>query len=135
MIAPARHIPDSHRDLVDRPLIASLAITLSDGTPQVTPVWFHVEDGYFYVNTAKGRVKEKALARHPYAALLVIDPSDPYRYLAVRGPVVEASEAEGRAHINLLSKRYTGNAVFRSNSPNEVRIRYKIAPAFILAEG
>lgn len=135
MTEPIKHIPDSHRDLIDRPLIASLAITLSDGTPQVTPVWFHVEDGYFYVNTAKGRVKEKALARRPYAALLVMDPSSPYRYLAVRGPVVETSEAEGRAHINLLSKRYTGNPVYRFGPPDEVRIRYKIAPAFVLAEG
>ena len=128
-------IPDSHRDLVDRPLIASLAITLSNGTPQVTPVWFNVEAGYFFVNTAKGRVKAKALAKNAYAAILVIDPANMYRYLAIRGPVIEASEAEGRAHINLLSKRYTGNEVYRFGPPDEVRIRYKVLPEFILAEG
>lgn len=129
-------VPQSHRDLIERPVVAALGATLSDGTPQVTPVWFNTDsDGYFYFNTAKGRVKQKALAKNPYVALLVVDPSNPYRYLAVRGPVVEASEAEGRAHINALSQKYTGNPVYKSGPPSESRIRYKVAPQFVSVMG
>ena len=50
-------IPESHRDLLERPLIMTLATTLPDGTPQATPVWFHFEEGYIYLNTAVGRLK------------------------------------------------------------------------------
>ncbi len=32
-------IPDKYRDLLDRPIVVSLATLLSDGTPQVQPVW------------------------------------------------------------------------------------------------
>lgn len=33
-------IPESHRDLIERPIVTTLATTLPEGTPQVTPVWF-----------------------------------------------------------------------------------------------
>lgn len=129
-------VPKSHRDLIERPVVAALGTTLSNDTPQVTPVWFNTDaDGYFYFNTAKGRVKEKALANKPYVALLIVDPTNPYRYLAIRGPIVEASPAEGRAHINALSQRYTGNPTYKSGTPDEQRIRYKVSPQFVSVMG
>jgi PPOX class probable F420-dependent enzyme len=127
-------IPEKYRDLATAPLIAALATTLSNGTPQVTPVWFSYTDGYFYVNTAAGRVKEKAMKKNPYVALLIMDPKSVYRYLAVRGPIVEASEAEGWAHIHALSRHYGGKD-FTPNHPDEVRIRYKISPEFVDGHG
>jgi predicted pyridoxine 5'-phosphate oxidase superfamily flavin-nucleotide-binding protein len=33
-------IPDSHRDLLERPLYAHLATVRPDGKPQVNPMWF-----------------------------------------------------------------------------------------------
>jgi hypothetical protein len=32
-------IPDKYRDLLDRPIVVSLATVMSDGPPQVQPVW------------------------------------------------------------------------------------------------
>lgn len=128
-------IPASHTDLVEKPLLANLAVTLADGTPQVTPVWFNTDEaGHFYFNTAKGRLKAKALEGVKYAAILIMDPTNTFRYLAIRGPVV-ASEAEGRAHINALSKRYTGNPVYGFGPPDEVRIRYMLTPEHVSAIG
>ncbi|MFC6565714.1 pyridoxamine 5'-phosphate oxidase family protein [Actinoplanes utahensis] len=39
-------IPEEHRDLLERPLIADLATVREDGTPQVNPMWF-AWDGEF----------------------------------------------------------------------------------------
>ena len=36
----SKSIPPSHIDLLERPLLAALATTLPNGTPQVTAVWW-----------------------------------------------------------------------------------------------
>jgi PPOX class probable F420-dependent enzyme len=128
-------IPESHHDLIARPLLAHLATTLPDGTPQVTPVWFDYEDGHFFFNTAVGRLKDKAIRKNPYIAFTVIDPVDGFYYLAVRGPVVEISEEHGRAHIDRLARRYTGAEKYTFGPPEEARVRYKVAPEHVLAFG
>ena len=124
-------IPISFMDLIDRPLVASLATTMNDGTPQVTPVWFSYADGLFYVNAATGRIKDRNLQARPYAALMIVDTSSAYRYIAIRGPIIDFSSPEiGRAHINELSFRYVGNAIYQG-SAKEIRVRYTIRPDHI----
>lgn len=125
-------VPASYRDLVDQPIVAAVGTTLPDGTAQVTPVWFSTDEaGYFYFNTAVGRLKDKAIKEHPYVALMILDPANPYRYLAVRGPVVLITEEGAREHINQLSARYTGQPVYTFGPPDEPRVMYKIAPEHV----
>lgn len=129
-------IPPQYADLLEQPIVASLATTMADGTPQVTPVWFHFADGLFYVNAATGRIKDRNMQARPYVALLIVDPSNPYRYVAVRGPITQIDVGEiGRDHINFLSNRYFGRPIYRSDDPNEVRARYTITPQHISAMG
>ncbi len=129
-------VPDALRDLIDRPLLVMLGTTLPNNTPQVTPVWFYEEGGYFYFNTAVGRLKDKAIRANPYVSLLVMDPDNGFRYLQVRGPVVEFLEGEaGRAGINRLAGRYTGNPIYSFGPPEELRVHYKVKPEHILAFG
>ena len=101
-------IPESCQDLLDRPLIMSIATTLADGTPQVTPVWFNHEDGYILFNSARGRLKDRAIRRNPYVALTIIDPENPMHFLAIRGPVVEITEEGAREHIDALAQTIYG---------------------------
>lgn len=126
-------IPDKYADLIERPLIMSLATTLSDGTPQVTPVWFSYEHGHFFINSAQGRLKDRAIRANPYIAFTVVNPDDPYDWFAVRGPVVEINEDQqvARAHIDQLARRYTGAESYTLSSPSEQRIRYKVAPEHV----
>jgi PPOX class probable F420-dependent enzyme len=126
-------IPASHIDLLERPLPASLATTLPNGTPQVTAIWFNFADGHIYINSAAGRLKDRAIRAKPYVALMVIDPENPYRYLQVRGPVVEITEEGGDEHINFLSHRYDGKDY--TFTPGQVRVRYIIAPEHVDAHG
>lgn len=129
-----KSIPESHRDLLDRPLIMSLATTLQDGTPQVTPVWFNSADGYIRFNSARGRLKDRAIRERPYVAVTIVDPDNHYRYLAIRGPVVEITEEGGREHIDFLAKRYRGLDKY-PGPLEEVRVTYRLAPEHVVAAG
>ena len=121
----SKSIPPSHADLLDRPLLAALATTLPNGTPQVTAVWFNYEGGRVHINSAAGRLKDRAIRAKPYVALMVIDPQNSARYIQVRGPVVTITEAGANEHINALSHRYEGKDY--TFVAGQVRVRYEIA--------
>lgn len=123
------NIPETHRDLLldSTKALAFLATTMKDGTPQVTPVWFDMEDGVLRINTARGRVKDLNMTARPHVSLAIIDPHDPYRYMQIRGEVASIEEEGARDHIGLLSKKYLGRDKF-SGSVNETRVIYRIKP-------
>jgi PPOX class probable F420-dependent enzyme len=125
-------IPEGYADLLsrDKRAFAHLALVLKDGTPHVSPIWFDYKDGLIVINTARGRVKDKALHRHPYAALSINEPADPNRYLLIRGPVVEETEEGAWEQIDDLNLKYNGSPHFR-RLPGQVRVIYKIRPAHI----
>lgn len=127
-------IDERYHDLLTKPIIMALATTLSDGTPQVTPVWFSYEDGYICFNTAVGRVKDKAIKARPYVAVTIVDPQNGQRYLAIRGPVeVIDDPAVGRQHINELNAKYRGDPVFPGPA-NQQRVKFRMAPEHVFAE-
>jgi hypothetical protein len=64
----------------------------------------------------------------PEVALVIQDPSDPYRYLQIRGRVVEVTTHKAREHIDSLSGKYTGKDRYDSLRTGEVRVIYKIRP-------
>ncbi len=122
-------VPDKYADLFnsDKKVFAYLALVMKDGTPQVTPLWFDYDGKYIIVNTARGRVKDKILHRHPTVAMVMQDPADPYRYVQVRGKVVDETEEGGYEMISHLNQKYHGNPNYPKR-PGEVRVTYKIEP-------
>lgn len=125
-------IPPSHLDLLDdrTRAFAYLATVMKDNTPQVTPVWFNTDGEYILINSAQGRLKDKNMRARPYIALAIQDPKNPYRYLQIRGQVVNITTEGGRDHINKLSQKYTGNPKY-AGPEDEIRVTYKILPAKI----
>jgi PPOX class probable F420-dependent enzyme len=128
-------IPASHADLLTKPAFANLATLNPDGSPQVTPVWVDFDGSHVIVNTARGRVKAKNLAREPRIALSIADPQNPYRYLGLQGRVVEMTEKGGDAHIDKMAKKYLGKDSYPFRKPGEVRIIVKIAPDKVHTNG
>ena len=126
-------IPERYLDLLadEKKAFLYLATSMQDGSPQVTPVWFSYEDGYLLVNSARGRVKDRNMRRHPHVAACIQDPGNPYRYLQLRGRVVEIREQGAEEHILGLAKKYTGQASFQKSNPDEVRVIYRILPESI----
>ena len=122
-------IPASHQDLFkdETRAYAYLATVMSDGTPQLTPLWFNVEEDHILINSAKGRTKDKNIRAHPNIAILIADPKSPfYRWMQIRGCVVEITEKGAVDHISALSMKY-------DNKPwtvqaGQTRVIYKIRP-------
>jgi hypothetical protein len=67
--------------------------------------------------------------------LSIQDPENPYRYLEIRGKVVEATEKGADDHINSLAKKYLGKDVYPFRQPGEKRVIYKIEPHKFSAMG
>ena len=124
----ANAIPQEFRDLFDKKAFGHLATVMKDGTPQVTPVWCDFDGIHVRINTAKGRIKDKNMRRNPHVALSIQDPDNPYRFLSVRGEVVEINEKEADKHIDTLAKKYIGEDKYPFRRPGEVRVLYKIRP-------
>jgi PPOX class probable F420-dependent enzyme len=128
-------VPKEYHDLLTdgKRAFAFLATVMDNGSPQVTPVWFNTDGESIFVNSARGRVKDRNMRARPDVSLAIIDPEDWYRYIQVRGTVVDYSEEHGDEHINALSAKYTGNQVYTGKSPGEVRVRYTIRPESVSA--
>jgi len=129
-----RNIPLSHIDLFEKRAVASLATLMTDGRPQVTPLWVLYEAPYVIVNSAKGRIKDRNMRRDERVAIEVRDPDNPYRYLAIQGRVVEITERGARDVINAMSLKYLNEPVY-GGPPDETRVTYKILPERVHASG
>ncbi len=128
-------IPENFQDLTTEPAIAHLATVMNDGGPHVTPVWFDLEDGKIRINSAKGRVKDRNMRKNPKVALSILDPKNPYRYLAIRGKVTEITEEGAEEHIDRLAKKYMNVEEYPNRSAAEVRVLYRITPEHIFTLG
>jgi PPOX class probable F420-dependent enzyme len=121
-------IPEKFHDLLKNETRAFLflATVMDDGSPQVTPVWFDYDDGHIRINTAEGRVKDRNMRSRPSVAVCIADPRDGYRYIQIRGRVIERTYEGADAHIDALNHKYRGDAW--KLRPGQVRVIYKIQP-------
>ena len=131
------HIPESHLDLLkdEKKAFLYLATIMSDGSPQVTPIWFNTDGEYVLINSAKDRVKDRNMRIRPQVALCIQDPSNPYRYLQIRGKVVEFTIEGADDHIDALTLKYRGVPKYPSRQPGEQRVMYKIQIVKVDAHG
>lgn len=107
-------IPEEYHDLFEKRTIAHFATRMPDGTPQVTPVWvdYDVDAEELLVNTARGRQKERNAREDPKVGVSMTDPDDSYRFVSVRGRVVDITEEGAVEHIDALTQRYMGQETY-----------------------
>ena len=115
--------------------LAHLVTLNKDGSPQVTPVWVDYDGKHVRFNSALGRVKDKNVRRDPRVAMSIQDPANPYRYLQVRGRVVEITQDGADEHINKLSQKYLDKPEYPNRQPGEVRVLYRIEPQKVSVMG
>jgi PPOX class probable F420-dependent enzyme len=118
------------RRLLEEPNLAHFVTLMPNGSPQVTPLWVDHDGTHVLINTAEGRQKPRNLARDPRVALSVVDRNSPYRYVQVRGRVVEITREGAFEHICKLSEKYTGSANYPRRQ-GEQRIIVKVLPEHI----
>ena len=118
-------LDENQAAFVDNPFVGVVTAIRPDGSPHSTVVWVDREDGVVTFNTARGRAKDGYLQRDPRASLLVVDPNDAYRWIAVSGPV-EMSEDGADAQIDRLAKKYLGKDTYPFRRDGEVRVTVRI---------
>jgi PPOX class probable F420-dependent enzyme len=106
-----------------------LATIMPDGSPQVTPIWFNVDDETILINTNEGRIKDRNMKARPKVAFVIQDPKTPYRYVQIRGEIAEHTTQGADEHINQLSLKYD-NEPWKYRK-GQKRIIYKIRPNHI----
>jgi len=116
------------------PFVATATTLRPDGSPRNTIVWIDAEDGTVTFNTAVGRAKERYLRSDPRAAVLVVDPEDSYKWVAVSGRAELTTEGADE-QIDHLAKKYLGQDTYPWRSPDEERIKVRIRPEKIDSAG
>ena len=123
------------RELIARPVLATLATLNPDGSPQVTPLWVDLDGDDVVFNTARGRKKARNLERDARVGVTVIDPDDQYNVVAFRGTVVDISTEGADAHIDWLAHKYLGVDSYPMRREGEVRIRVTVRTDRITMQG
>jgi PPOX class probable F420-dependent enzyme len=102
--------PETHTDLLDRPLFAHFATVRPDGAPLVNPMWFLWDSGQGVVKMThtKKRSNYRYVQREPRVALSIADPDMPYRYIQLRGVVESIEDDPTGAFYQVLQLRYRG---------------------------
>lgn len=133
-------IPDSHKDLLERPIATTMATAMPDGSLQNTVLWFDWDGEKIRVSTTKDRQKYKNLTANPNVSLMFVDPDNMYRYLEVRGTVEFAEEGAydlidqlAKAYVNKDS--YYGGVAPAEAKAKEERIILNIVPKHIVTNG
>lgn len=101
-------LPDNLIVLLRQASLCFLATTMPDGSPQLTQTWVDTDGEHIVINTVQGHQKARNVERDPRVAVSICDRSNPARYHAVRGRVINATTEGGAEHIEVLAQRYLG---------------------------
>lgn len=97
-------------DLLDQPIVSTLATYRRDGTVLLSPVWHEWHDGGFNICAGTDDVKVRHLRRDPRASLVLYDQRPPYRGVEMRG-VTRLVDAGAYAEaLRRIAVRYLGQA-------------------------
>ena len=114
---------------------AVLATINQDGTPQLTTMWYLLEDeGSILMNTKVGRAKERNTRRDPRISICI---EDGYDFLTINGTVEMIDDPEiAQNDIYRLSRRYHGEAKARRQMEEqfskETRVSLRLKPESII---
>ncbi len=117
-------------DTLDPELLANLTATLATigpkGDPQLTGVWFLVEDGHILISATGQRQKTKNLAANPSCSLLIYSPNTENYYVEIRGTATVVPDND-YVVADRIAVRY--DADFRAyDGPDSTRTIIDITP-------
>ena len=127
-------LTEKQREFLEQPFVGEVTTLRDDGSPHTTVVWVDVDSDEVIFNTAVGRAKERHLRRDPRASLIVVDPQDPYKWVAVSGKA-ELTTAGADDQIDRLAKKYLGQDEYPWRNPAEQRITVRIRPEHVDVAG
>ena len=123
-------IPASHRYLLDSP-VATFATIGPDGRPQVSEVWFLADGDDLKMSLNTSRQKVRNVERNPACALFILDLTNPFKYLEVRGDA-EIVADDDHAFADRVGAKY-GADLREHDRPGERRVVVTVRPSKINA--
>lgn len=119
-------VPESHRDLMEKPVVVIVTTVSPDGKPYAAAIWRGYDGEHILMVTGEETRKYKNLLANPNVSVLALDPQNPYRYLEVRG-VVESMKPEGAIeYLDQLTMDYMGKSrYFGEVEPVEEGEKYR----------
>ncbi len=126
-------IPESHRDLLTRPICGVLTTMGPGGQPESSLMWVDFDGECARMNTTLERRKGRNMLADAKVSLLVVDPANPSRFLQVRGDAELIMEG-AVAHLDELTRRYTAHPCFygcvypEEQRSRETRVIVRIHP-------
>jgi PPOX class probable F420-dependent enzyme len=98
------------RELAQGANFATISVHLPDGSIATHVMWVDADDDHVLINTEVHRAKFRAIEADPRVTVAVWSAENAYHYGEVRGRVVGTVRGEeARAHIDALSRKYTGH--------------------------
>jgi PPOX class probable F420-dependent enzyme len=134
-------IPDSHKDLLEKPIIVILSTVSAEGRPYSVAVWRRWDGEFIRITSDLNNRKHKNILANPNVSVLALDPQNPYRFLEIGG-VVEAIETVGaldelNLHTQLYMDKpnYFGNLEPAENEATYKGVMFKIRPTRVVKYG
>ncbi len=127
-------LTEKQLEFLENPFVGVVTTLREDGSPHSTVVWVDVEDGVPSFNTALGRKKPSNLENDPRASLLVVDPQDVYKWVAVDGKT-ESTTDGADPQIDKLAKKYLDKDEYPFRNPAEQRLTVRINPERVSSSG
>ena len=128
-------LPDGLVALLRKPSPCFLTTLMPDGSPQMTETWVDTDGEHVIINTVQTHQKVKNIARDPRVAVTVCDASDPSRYYAIRGRVVEGHDRRRRGAHRGARAALPGGPYAWYGGRDQVRVILTIAADKIRAMG
>ena len=122
---------DLHRLFQFRNLVYLTTLS-KDGSPHVTPVWAEIVDDLILINTFETSAKNKNIINDKRIALSVVEQSNPFNMVSIKGKVIEQSAEGAEEQLKRLAKKYLGIGKYYYRKPNHKRIILKIKPEKVM---
>jgi PPOX class probable F420-dependent enzyme len=116
----AEPIPEDLTDLLTTNVLGHIVALRRDGTMAVYLMWVDYDGEHILTSSMVGSRKAANWRRDPKVALSVVDREDDWRFLIIRGRVVDVRPDDGLAFIDKMSMRYIGQQYRMRDRPREI---------------
>lgn len=130
-------IPDTYADLLEWETrsFAHVATVGPGGEPHSSPVWFDWDGESIKFSLTTGRQKYRNLEKDRRISLSIIDPENDYRYVEVRGELVEVEPDSNIDFISRMAKKYIDEDRYPWHREGDERVVMVVRPVKVSGMG
>ncbi len=121
-------IPAEYADILAKTVFWHIATIGPDGAVQSSPVWADWDGTHLRFSLTRDRQKFRNLQADPRIALSGTDPDNPYRYLEIRGRVIDVEDDASLAFINSMAGKYMGLDEYPFHQSGDQRVVMVVEP-------